>query len=279
VFDGSEVRLSDCGFLFLDHGIRAWKAHRVDVLRCGTIWNRVGIFLERVTEATIQDCRFGVEVAGKQRSIGVEIGCQSADGAGIVAMARVRDCRFSQVVTNDADRVGIRTVAARAVSVQDCAFENLACGVSFASGSLVGMGAEVGQCRYERCLTDVDPGDVSSLVQVRRRGGSATRAAMTEPPSDAGWRKGDVIRNAAPALGQPFGWVCVGHEATTSRPKWMAFAQIGAEVVVGGALPDRPEKIAGTHHYDVPVDKSPAVVAVQTEAGTNPQIRTRSSTR
>jgi hypothetical protein len=51
---------------------------------------------------------------------------------------------------------------------------------------------------------------------------------MKTPPSDAGWRKGDVIRNSAPSPGEPFGWVCAGLDPTTQKPGWMAFGRIGS---------------------------------------------------
>lgn len=266
VSKGAELALDAVRFDRFDIGVRLLDAGRLAARGSFFTDNRYAVVIERAADVTIRECCMRVDLPD---GVGVVIGPAAGAACG---MTRIRDCRFESRVGLG---TGIRVRSCQAFAATGLVFDGLMCGILFQGGSLADAGAEIRQCRFQDCKTDVDPGNVSNRVHAHRRGGMATLAAMsTKPPSDAGWRKGDVIRNVTPSAGQPFGWVCVGQDATTSRPKWMAFGRFAKK-----KNPDRPEKIAGTHHYDMPVDKSPAVVTVQAEAVSHPLIRTRSTTR
>lgn len=261
VTKGAELALKAVRLDRFDIGIRLMDAGRVAARGSVFTDNRYAVVIERVVDATISDCCMRVDLP---EGVGVVVGPVAGAACGIT---RIRDCRFESSLGLG---MGIRVRSCQAFTSTDSVFDGLTCGVLFQNGSLVGPGAEVGQCRFYACQTEVDAGDVSHLVRAHRRGGMATRAAMnTAPPSDEGWRKGDAIRNVAPSEGEPFGWLCVGHDAMTLKPKWRAFGRIGDSTK---KVPDRPEKIAGTHHYHMPVDKSPAAVPTTAATVTNPRF-------
>jgi hypothetical protein len=140
----------------------------------------------------------------------------------------VRDCAFqgAGAITNTS---GVRVLNGRLVQVRDCRFERLAAGVTFATDSVDGIGADVGRCRFVHCGVAVDPGNVSARVRVQGRGGSATLAFMqATPPDEASWQRGDRIDNSEPKPGEPVGWICSGTDPATGRKRWWSWARVGS---------------------------------------------------
>lgn len=253
---GATLRIRDVTFEKFDCGLSVVGAEQATVEHCAFQANRVGVSTDGGRDVVLRDCRFEVTVAG---GTAVVAGRAGAGAAGRSRNVQVLDSDLVGAIPTSA-RTGVQVVLARLVLVRDCRVSKLARGVAFESDSVDDIGAEVGRCRFTQCVKDVDKGNVAARVRVLGRGGLSSLAFMqASAPDEPGWRPGDRIRNATPKNGEPLGWVCMGIEPATKKPRWMAYAWVG-EFVPPLGMPDRPEKIAGTHHFDVPVDTSPASI-------------------
>jgi hypothetical protein len=273
---GATLRVRDVTFEKFDCGLSIVAAEQATVEHCDFRANRVGVSTDGGRDIFLRDCRFDVSAAG---GTAVVVGRNGADETGRSRNVQILDSDLAGAIPTSG-RTGVQVVLGRLVLVRDCRVAKLARGVAFEADSVDDIGAEVGRCRFAQCVNDVDKGKVAARVRVLGRGGMSSLAFMqASAPDEPGWRPGDRIRNGTPKNGEPLGWVCTGIDATTKKPRWMAYAWVGEFVwkpwkgeerkvdddsaadtglgVFKKKTPDRPWKIAGTHHYDVPVDTSP----------------------
>lgn len=206
-----------------DIGLATQSADRLDIERCEFAGQVTGILLDASADVRIRNCVFNIDLGNAS---GVALG-RGRTAAQPCVNTVIEGSTFTRAGTATGTR-GVRVLNGRLVQIRDCRFERLAAGVTFATDSVDGIGADVGRCRFVHCGAAVDPGNVSARVRVQGRGGSATLAFMqATPPDEASWQRGDRIDNSEPKPGEPVGWVCSGTDPTTGRKRWWSWARVG----------------------------------------------------